>query len=60
MSTPSRTPYTYRCSGCGYTVSRFSRSEVDAFKRAHKHMGCIMMHTGRGTIARPGLVEETQ
>lgn len=57
--------YLYRCKSCGYTKLSDDKQEVKEARNAHKRktftredgtkfsMKCILVPTGRGTVARP-------
>lgn len=61
--------YSYRCNSCGYTKLSDSKEEVKEARNAHKRktfvgpdgikrsLKCILVPTGRGTVARPVIAD---
>ena len=61
--------YSYHCKACGYTKLSDNKQEVKQARNAHKRktftradgtkmsLKCILIPTGRGTIARPVIAD---
>ena len=61
--------YSFRCNACGYTKLSDDKQEVKEARNAHKRktfigpdgmkrtLKCILVPTGRGTVARPVIAD---